>query len=168
MRIRQATLDDAASIAAVVHAITELQNVARRPRESTARAIAGNLERIEGSGCSTAYVAEVPEGTIVGYAAVHWVPFLFLPGGEAYVTELFVRPTHSGKGVGSSLLETLTAEAKRRGCARVLLLNGRDVESYRREFYKNRGWIERPAMANFIFPIPGDPNKSPPPSPAKG
>jgi GNAT superfamily N-acetyltransferase len=95
----------------------------------------------------------VPERTIIGYAAVHWVPLLFLAGGEAYVTELFVHPSHSGHGVGSTLLDTIVTEAKRRGCARVSLMNGRDVESYRREFYKKRGWIERSWMANFILRI---------------
>lgn len=153
MRIREANLDDAAGIAAVVHAMSELHSVAQQPSEATAHTIGSNLGRMDASGSSTAYVAEVSAGTIIGYAAVHWVPFLFLSGGESYVTELFVCPSHSGKGVGSSLLETVVSEAKRRGCARVLLLNGRDVESYRREFYKNRGWIERPAMANFVLPI---------------
>ena len=105
------------------------------------------------SGSSTTYVIESSEGTIVGYGAVHWVPFLFLAGGEAYVTELFVRPSDTGKGAGSNLLETIVTEAKRRGCARVSLLNGRDVDSYRRSFYKNRGWVERDGMANFILPI---------------
>lgn len=133
--------------------MNELRSVAQQTSEITARTIEVNLKRIETSGSSTAYVAEVPEGTLIGYAAVHWVPFLFLSGGEAYVTELFVRPSHSGKGVGSSFLETIVAESKRRGCARVSLLNGRDVESYHREFYKNRGWIERSGMANFVLPI---------------
>jgi GNAT superfamily N-acetyltransferase len=145
--------------------MNELSSVAQQPSENTARTIRANLERVEASGSSTAYVAEVLEGTIIGYAAVHWVPFLFLPGGEAYLTELFVRPSHSGKGVGSNLLETVVTEPQRRSCARVLLLNGRDVESYRRGFYKTRGWIERPGMANFVLPIAEKPNKAPEPTP---
>ena len=153
MRIRQAIQADAAGIAAVVHAMNELRSVAQQSSEVTANTIEVNLERMAACGSSTAYVAEEPEGTVVGYGAVHWVPFLFLSGGEAYVTELFVSPSNAGKGIGSNLLETIVTEAKRRGCARVSLLNGRDAEAYRRAFYKKRGWVERDRMANFIFPI---------------
>ena len=164
MRIREATSDDAAAIAAVIHFMRELHSVAQQPSGVTAGTVETNLKRIAASGCSTAYVAEEPEAGIVGYGAVHWVPFLFLSGGEAYVTELFVRPSDSGKGVGSTLLEAIVTEAKRRGCSRVSLLNGRDVESYRREFYRLRGWIERDRMANFILPIAEEPNKAPEPT----
>jgi GNAT superfamily N-acetyltransferase len=98
-------------------------------------------------------VAENGDGEIAGYCAVHWVPFLFLSGGEAYITELFVRPADSGKRIGTSLLDQVIAEARRRGCARVSLLNGRDSEAYRRNFYAQRGWIERDRLANFVFPL---------------
>jgi len=33
------------------------------------------------------------------------------------------------------------------------LLNGRDSEAYKRNFYPQRGWVERERMANFIFPL---------------
>ncbi|MES2440151.1 MAG: GNAT family N-acetyltransferase [Verrucomicrobiota bacterium] len=153
MTIRPATQGDVPRIAAVVHAMEELRSVAQQSIETTTQTVSSNLERVSSSGCSAAYVAEESEGEIAGYGAVHWTPFLFLPGGEAYVTELFVRPSASGKGVGSGILETIIAEARRRGCSRVTLLNGRDGESYRRSFYTKRGWVEREHMANFILPI---------------
>jgi GNAT superfamily N-acetyltransferase len=155
VRVREAKLADAAGIAAVVHAMAELHSVARQPSENTSRTIRANLRKMDAAGSSTAYVAEAPSDTIIGYAAVHWVPMLVLSGGEAYVTELFVRPPSSGNGVGSLLLDRVVKEAKGRGCARVSLLNGRDCDSYRRRFYKNRGWTERSGMANFILPIAG-------------
>jgi GNAT superfamily N-acetyltransferase len=154
MRTREAIPQDAEGIATVIHAMTELRAVTQHPVEVTAGAVAANLERIASSGTSTAYVARDEEGIVVGYGAVHWVPFLFLPGGEAYVTELFIHPSASGKGAGSEILATITAEAAKRGCARVSLLNARDGESYQRNFYKDRGWQERDRMANFILPIP--------------
>lgn len=153
MQIREANLGDAAGIAAVIYAVSELRSVAQQPVEVMANTVESNLKRVANVGDSTAYVAEMPAGTIIGYSAVHWVPFLFLPGGEAYVTELFVRPSDSGKGAGSKLLETIVIEAQRRGCSRISLLNARDGESYRRNFYKDRGWVERDRMANFILPI---------------
>ncbi|MES2661407.1 MAG: GNAT family N-acetyltransferase [Verrucomicrobiota bacterium] len=160
MKIRSAKQEDAPGIAAVVHAMDELRSVARQSIETTTQTVFSNLERVSSSGCSTAYVAEEFQGGIVGYGAVHWTPFLFLPGGEAYVTELFVRPSASDKGVGSGILETIIAEARQRGCSRVILLNGRDGESYRRSFYTKRGWIERDQMANFILPITIEPGKT--------
>jgi N-acetylglutamate synthase-like GNAT family acetyltransferase len=164
VHIRQANPEDCVGIAAVVHAVNELRSVATQSRDVTANTIEMNLKRMTRSGNSTAYVAEEPEGVIIGYGAVHWIPFLFLSGGEAYVTELFVRPADCGKSAGSNLLETIVVEAKRRGCSRVSLLNGRDGESYRRNFYKNRGWVERDRMANFILPIPKGTNQAPEPT----
>lgn len=153
MTIRQATPHDAFAIARVVHAMGDLRAVAQQAPEATAKAIAANLARMVASGGSAAYVAEEPGGKMVGYGAVHWVPFLFFPGGEAYVTELFICPSHSGKGAGTRLLDVIVSEAKKRGCSRVSLLNGRDGEAYRRAFYKKRGWKERERMANFILPL---------------
>ncbi len=157
MRIREAKSTDAAGIADVIHAMAELRSVAKQSVEVTTNTVVSNLQRMAHD-YSCAFVAEEREGSIVGYGAVHWVPFLFLSGGEAYVTELFVRPGESGKGVGSKILETIVGVAKRRGCARVSLLNGRDGESYRREFYRRRGWVERDRMANFVLPLPKEPN----------
>src|SRR5687768_3179166 len=117
MRIRPATDDDAAGIAAVVQAMYELRSVAQQSGDAMASTIKVNLKRMAECGSSTAYVAEEPAGTVVGYGAVHWVPLLFFTGGEAYVTELFIRPSDAGKGAGSNLLETIVSEAKRRGCA---------------------------------------------------
>jgi len=153
MKIREATENDASGIAAVVHAMKQLQSVAPASAATTAERIEGNLRQAKSTGSSTIYVAETPDQALAGYCAVHWVPFLFLAGGEAYVTELFVCPADSGRGLGSRLLESVVQEARRRGCSRVSLLNGRDGESYGRGFYAKRGWVERAGMANFIFPL---------------
>jgi GNAT superfamily N-acetyltransferase len=166
VKVREAVENDAAAIAVVVHAMNELRSVASQPVETTANTIGLNLKRMVSSGSSTSYVAENSDATVVGYCAVHWVPFLFFAGGEAYVTELFVLPSNAGRGIGSALLETAVEEARRRGCSRVSLLNGRDSQAYRREFYKKRGWIEREGMANFILPLKKETNKSPEPPPA--
>lgn len=153
MHIRPVHETDAPGIAAVVHAMKELSSVTGQPAEATAATIRENLRRLAASGTSAAWLAEDATGTTTGYCTVHWVPLLFFRGGEAYVTELFVRPADTGQGIGSALLETAVAEARRRGCARVSLLNGRDVDSYAREFYKKRGWTERDRMANFILTL---------------
>jgi len=101
----------------------------------------------------TLYVAMDDNGSLSGYAAVHWLPYLFMPGPESYVSELFVAIDARGQGTGTQLLETIRLEAQQRGCSRLSLVNMRQRESYQRGFYKSRGWQERPEAANFIQKI---------------
>jgi len=153
MNIRVATEHDAPGIAAVLHTMSDLRSIVSESVAATAEKVERNLQVAAASGSSTAFVAEISGGDIAGNCAVHWVPFLFFAGGEAYITEVFVRPRDSGKGIGSRLLDTVVSEARRRGCTRLTLLNGRDGEAYKRNFYAQRGWVERERMANFIFPL---------------
>jgi len=97
-----------------------------------------------------ALVAEKGRGQVLGYAAMHFLPYLMLPGPEAYVSELFVVPGARGQGVGGLLLKRLEELAGKRGCARLMLFTGRNRESYQRGFYKKQGWQERPVIANFV------------------
>lgn len=152
MRFRQATRDDAAAIAAVLHD-SELTFVRTQSAAATTEHVAGNLERVIEGESSALFVAETPDNQLAGYCAVHRVPFVFLPGGEAYISELFVRPQFAGQGIGSKLLELAIDEARRWGCARVSLLNRRDRESYRRGFYAKHGFQERESLANFVLPL---------------
>jgi N-acetylglutamate synthase-like GNAT family acetyltransferase len=154
MNIRKATEADAPAIASLLHMMVELRRILTGPVEATAANVARNLQAAVHSTTTAIYIAETAEGEITGYCAVHWVPFLFLKGGEAYVTELWVRSQESGKGIGTKLLDLITAEARDRGCSRVSLLNGMDSEAYHRQFYAKRGWTERKRMANFIYPLP--------------
>lgn len=153
MNIRDAEPSDAAGIAEIVHSIGDLDSTNGIPIGATTEKIRENLHQVAGSPASVVLVAESEAGELLGYCAAHWVPLLFLPGGEAYVTELFVRERESGKGIGSQLLDEVVALATRQGCSRISLLNGRLGQSYRRQFYAKRGWVERSEMANFILPL---------------
>jgi len=99
-------------------------------------------------------VAVDEQEQVVGYCAIHWLPYLFLKGPEGFISELFVSESTRGKGVGRRLLEWVQEEASRRGCARLSLLNSRARESYKRAFYTKNGWVERESIANFILPLP--------------
>jgi GNAT superfamily N-acetyltransferase len=99
------------------------------------------------------YVAEDTEGRFIGYASVHWLPYMFLAGREGYLSELFVTKNSRGLGVGKALLETVTDEARRRGCTRLSLITSRHRESYQRQFYVKQGWTERDAVANFVLEL---------------
>ncbi len=87
----------------------------------------------------------------MGYGTVHWMPTLFLSGPEGYVSELFVEETARGQGAGTELIRAVQAEAKERGCSRLVVLNNRQRESYKRGFYRKCGWEERLDAANFVW-----------------
>ena len=74
-------------------------------------------------------------------------------GPEGFVSELFVRDSARGHGVGKQLLEAIETEARARGCVRLSLINLRSRESYQRQFYIKAGWEERNEAANFIYRI---------------
>jgi GNAT superfamily N-acetyltransferase len=97
------------------------------------------------------YVGVDESGEVLGYVSVHWLSYLFLPGPEGYVSELFLRPAARGQGLGASLLEAVKAEARERGAYRLSLLNNQSRASYERGFYQKHGWVERPIMSNFIY-----------------
>ncbi len=115
--------------------------------------VAGHLARCLASSEHLLLVAEDSRGQVVGYANVHWLPYLFKPGPEAYVSELFVRQDRTGQGVGRALLAALESEARSRGCCQLMLVNNRDRQSYQRGFYRKQGWQERDNMANFALPL---------------
>jgi GNAT superfamily N-acetyltransferase len=98
-------------------------------------------------------VGVMEDGIVDGYCAMHWTPFLFFPGPECYISELFVRPDNRGSGLGTELLREAEARARQRGCVRLSLLNGKESESYKRGFYAGRNWEERHHMANFVLQI---------------
>jgi ribosomal protein S18 acetylase RimI-like enzyme len=150
MLIREAIEADAASITQLLREISELKSVSAQTAEQTHSVVSRALALATSSGASMILIGVTDVGVVAGYCAVHWVPFLFLPGPEAYITELFIRPGDRSSGLGSKLLGEAEVHARKRGCSRLSLLNNRDSESYQRGFYSKRGWVERDRMANFV------------------
>jgi len=99
----------------------------------------------------TVFVAQTEDGQVVGYGGVHWMPTLFLPGPEGYLSELFVLEPARGHGVGLALVAAMEAEGRKRGCWRLLVLNNRKRESYQRRFYQRCGWEERKDLSNLVI-----------------
>ncbi len=151
IQIQRAVVADAAAIADLLHEIGFFARINREALGETRERVAGHLALCLADDSHTIYVAVDPQGGMAGYAAVHWLPYLFLAGPEGYVSELFLREAARGQGTGARLLETVKAEARERGCARLNLLNNRERESYLRGFYARQGWEERPDMANFVY-----------------
>jgi len=152
LQIREAQTQDAPAIAAIVRELGWFAHINAEPLESTVARITSHLALCNADDSHSVYVAEL-EGVVRGYAAVHWCPYLLFTGPEGYVSELFVADEAREQGIGTKLLDTIEQEARSRGCSRLGLLNLRSRESYKRDFYRKHGWVEREEVANFILKL---------------
>ncbi|HLZ61661.1 MAG TPA: GNAT family N-acetyltransferase [Ktedonosporobacter sp.] len=149
--IREAVLADSKAIAAIIRAQGQFAHL---NDEAYAQAhVAALLGQSRREQTNTVLVAELAGGEVVGYVAVHWFPN-FLVGNTGYISELFIHPAATGKGIGGKLLDDIKEEAIRRGCVCLTLVNLRNRESYQRSFYAKHGWRERQEAANFILDLP--------------
>lgn len=150
--VRDATLDDARAIGTILRAIGWYERINKETVAQTQAQVIQRLQQCEREGTHTILVAQLSDGTIAGYSAVHWFPALSR-GIDGYVSELFVHPSQSGRGIGTLLLDRIKEDAVRRGCARLILMNRRDRESYRRGFYASHGWEELREGAFFTLTL---------------
>jgi GNAT superfamily N-acetyltransferase len=152
-QIRKIKVQDALQLAELLRDIGWFESFKSEPIEAASQRVRLHIEQCLADNSHSVLVAETSSGQIVGYGSVHWLPYLFLEGPEGLVSELFVRESARGQGVGRELLRNIETEARARGCARLSLINLRNRESYMRQFYVKAGWEERPEAANFIYRI---------------
>jgi GNAT superfamily N-acetyltransferase len=145
--IREANLQDSQAIARILQEVGWFDQFKMGSLEQAQARIAERVARCIEEGTSTILVAE-HMSEVVGYLSAHWYPHLAL-GYDGYVSELFVRPAEAGHGIGSRLLAAIDAEAHKRGCTRLILMNRRIRESYQRGFYSKHGWHELSDAAFF-------------------
>ena len=151
--VRPAAPDDAPGLARLLRALERFDWLRAEPEAAIVARVRAEIVAAAGGEARSLIVA-VPAGeALAGYVAVHWLPYLILPGPEGFVSELFVAPAARGRGIGSRLLAAAVAEARARGCSRLGLLNHRQRESYERGFYAQHGWVERADMANFVLAL---------------
>jgi GNAT superfamily N-acetyltransferase len=153
MKIRKITAHDTLAISRILHDMEWFTWIQQETVEATQQRVARNLELCQQDDSHTLWVAENEQREVVGYTAVHWLPYLMLKAPEGYVSELFVSTAARGQGVGAQLLETVKAEAIKRGCSRLSLINIKIRESYQRGFYKKQGWTEREHDARFVLEL---------------
>ncbi len=152
MEIRKAQIEDAGAIADLLRSLGWFTHLNAEPEETTAERIGRHLALCNADDSHSVYVAEA-EGAILGYVAVHWLPYLILAGPEGYISELFLGEAARGQGIGTRLLDVAKQEAETRGCARLRLINNKTRESYQRKFYEKQGWQERDDFATFVYPL---------------
>lgn len=153
IKIRKLTAQDAPQVAELLKEIGWFESFKGENVAAATERVRSHIEQCHADNSHSAFVAQSPDGKIVGYGSVHWLPYLFLQGPEGYVSELFVRESARGQGIGRELLKVIETEAKTRGCVRLSLINLRNRESYMRQFYVKAGWQERPEAVNFIYRI---------------
>ncbi|MBN1305869.1 MAG: GNAT family N-acetyltransferase [Anaerolineales bacterium] len=149
--IRHAAIGDAPELAVLLREIGFFQTLDDLTLEQVVVQVQAQLAWNFKDESHTVYVGASLDGQLLGYAAVHWLPYLFHPGREGYVSELFVSEAARGQGLGRALLEAVKEEARKKRCYRLSLMNNRTRESYQRKFYQKLGWEERSCMADFVF-----------------
>lgn len=150
---RKAALEDSRALAALIRGIGWFHRFDAEDLETTAVRIETHLGLCLGDDSHDVWLAEDEQGHLLGYVAVHWLPYLILRAPEGYISELFVEEAARGQGVGQRLLAVVREEGLRRGCSRLSLINFRQRESYERGFYRKAGWSERETGANFILSL---------------
>ena len=153
VEIRPALASDADALSGLIRGLGFFARLEGEDATSTAARVDRHLSMCLADDSHTVFVAVETGGHIVGYTAVHWLPYLFLTGPEGYLSELFVADDRRSRGVGTELLERVIDEARRRGCARLMLAAVRSRESYERGFYTARGWVEREDVANLVYEL---------------
>jgi GNAT superfamily N-acetyltransferase len=154
MQIRQATQGDAESLRGLIESVEGFASLKALPEGARQRRVAHHLSLALADASHQVFVAIDDDSSLLGYVAIHYLPYLILTGPEGYVSELFIQEQARGKGVGTQLLARVQAEAQGRGCSRLALLNMQDRESYVRGFYNKNGWEERADARNFVLPLP--------------
>jgi GNAT superfamily N-acetyltransferase len=151
--VRAIQVEDAGAIARIIRDVGWFEHLSRETEQTTEERVRRHIALCLADRSHSSYVAEDEVGRVVGYASVHYLPYFFLLGPEGYVSELFVDRESRGRGAGTALLNAITEEARRRGCSRLSLINSRTRESYKRRYYEQRKWKERPEVAAFVLPL---------------
>ncbi len=145
MEIREATVEDAAAIARLLHAFNTEYETATPPLAELTR----HAERMLREGAMTVLLAG---GGPDGLALLRFRPSVWTERQEAYLQELYVVPTLRGRGIGQALMEATIGLCRRRGAAWIELNTGEsDVAA--RALYEKLGFTneEGPGGAAMLY-----------------
>lgn len=148
--VRLAGMEDVQALVRILKGIGWFERFQQESEDLSLKRVREHLRLCLADDSHTVWLAQEMGGEVVGYLAIHWLPYFILAGPEGFISELFVDKAARSQGVGRLLLKKAEEEGRRRGCYRLMLNNHRSRESYRREFYKKQGWEERETTANFV------------------
>lgn len=152
IQIREAATKDAETMAEILREIGWSEKRNNMALEEVSNPIAELISHCDEDPKGHSMLVAVDEkDRVMGFTTVHWVPFVMLGSWEGYISDVFVSPKASGKGVGSTLVKHIMELGEKRGCMRLMLTNGKEKPSYQTGFYKKLGWTERPKVANFVY-----------------
>jgi GNAT superfamily N-acetyltransferase len=138
MRIRPATVGDAAAVAALVERYWEFESIGGFDRPRIETLLAELLAEPERGAC---WVADT-DGRLCGYLLTVFMFSLEHGGLMAEIDELFVSPEMRSAGVGALMVATAERDLVGRGLVRLQLQLGVDNERARR-FHERRGFSRR-------------------------
>lgn len=141
LTIRMANADDAKSIAQILRAIGDFAHINLEPEAETENRI--KLRLLHSQPSHDQIFVAILNNVVCGYGAARWMQNLILNGIDGYLSELFIHPDHSGKNIGTKIIDKFREEARLRGAERLWCINLKDRNSYSRGFYKKLGWEER-------------------------
>jgi GNAT superfamily N-acetyltransferase len=152
--IRAACVEDAPALSRLMRSLGWFQQLIVEDDAATTVRVTRYLETLcAPGGGHTVLVIETGGPGVIGYAAVHWLPYLFLTGLEGFMSQLFVDEAYRGAGAGTLLLDAVAEQARERGCSRLNVLTRASREAYQRGFYTSRGWVERDDMRNLVYEL---------------
>lgn len=131
--IRKAGPDDAETLVDLILELAAYEQLLDEA-EPSVDLLREHLSKEALTGCE-ALLAEVEDGTAVGFALFFHNYSTFLTNAGLYLEDLFVRPTYRDEGIGFALLQRLARIARERGCRRmdwaVLDWNQEAIDFYR-------------------------------------
>jgi hypothetical protein len=89
IQIRKATDQDTPEIAELLRTMDLFAYINAESPQATLDHVSRHLRLCQADDSHSVYVAQHPGGEILGYGAVHWLPYLLLPGPEGYVSDFF-------------------------------------------------------------------------------
>ncbi len=141
--LRPAEVDDAGTVAGLIHALICELSPGRADAELLAgfrKTAAATIGRNDGY---WAFVAEAPEDGAVGVITLNEGTAIYAEGRFGTIAELYIAPAYRSRGVGALLVDRALAFAKTRGWSR-LEVGAPDQPRWSRtvDFYRGQGFVE--------------------------